>query len=138
MNAVAVVGLHHAGLYVADLERSISFYREVFGLELAEQFIFDGEKIAFLRVGAARLELIEPAKSRNERPTGVVDHVALEVRNLDALLDRLRQRGVVLLDPSPIAVSALAARIAFCLGPDSERIELIAGGDAAPVVAAGT
>lgn len=126
MSAVAVIGLHHAALYVADLEQSIAFYRELFGLEVAERFTFDGENIAFLRVGAARLELIEPLSGSRERRTGVVDHVALEVRDIEALLERLRVRGVVLLDSSPISVPAIGARIAFCLGPDGERIEMIA------------
>ena len=126
MNAASVVGLHHAGLYVTDLERSIAFYGDVFGLEIAERFTFDGEKIVFLRAGSERLELIEPMAGNTERPTGVVDHVALEVPDLDAMLERLRQRGVVLLDASPVPVTALGARIAFCLGTDGERIELIA------------
>ena len=125
MSAVAVVGLHHAGLYVADLEQSIAFYTETFGLEVAERFTFDDEKIAFLRLGSARLELIEAAQRSLRRSTGVVDHVALQVRDIDAQLEQLRQRGVVLLDSSPISAPQLAARIAFCLGPDGERIELI-------------
>jgi catechol 2,3-dioxygenase-like lactoylglutathione lyase family enzyme len=119
---MAIVGLHHAGLYVASLERSIAFYVEVFGLELTEQVSFAGEQLAFLRVGAARLELIETAAG--QRPTGVVDHVALEVHGLDVLLDTLRARGVTLLDAAPMHVPELRARILFCSGPDGERIEL--------------
>lgn len=125
--SAAVVGLHHAGVYVESLERSIAFYSEVFGLELAERFTFDAEKIAFLTAGAGRLELIEAIESAASEPrrrTGVVDHVALEVRELDQLLAQVRERGVTLLDSSPIAVAAIGARIAFCAGPDGERIEL--------------
>jgi catechol 2,3-dioxygenase-like lactoylglutathione lyase family enzyme len=54
----------------------------------------------------------------------VVDHLALEVDDLDAWLARLRERGVRLLDEAPIEVPTLGARILFCLGPDGERIEL--------------
>jgi lactoylglutathione lyase len=128
MNASGVLRLHHAGLYVSNLERSIRFYAEAFGLEVAERFDFDGEKLAFLRVGTARLELIESTQDAivqpRSRPTGVVDHVALEVRDVDEILGQLRMRGVTLVDPSPIVVASLSARIAFCLGPDGERIEL--------------
>jgi catechol 2,3-dioxygenase-like lactoylglutathione lyase family enzyme len=119
---MGVLGLHHAGLYVANLERSIAFYRDVFGLELAEQLTFGAEKIAFVRIGASRLELIEATGS--QRPTGVVDHVALEVDDLDTALQRLRAHGVTLLDLTPIPVPPLQARILFCVGPDAERIEL--------------
>ncbi len=118
-----VVGLHHAGVVVANLERSIAFYRDVFGLEVAERLDFGGERLAFLRLGAARLELIESAPQATRR-TGVVDHVALEVRDLDGLLRHLEQCRVMLVDRSPSDVPGLNARILFCLGPDGERIEL--------------
>jgi lactoylglutathione lyase len=117
-----VLGLHHAGLYVASLARSIAFYHAVFGLEVAERLSFGHEEIAFLKLGTARLELIEGAAAA--RPTGVVDHVAFEVDDLEATLEELRARGVHLIDATPIAVAGLGARIAFCQGPDGERIEL--------------
>ena len=114
-------GLHHVGLYVSNLERSIAFYHDVFGLEVAERLSFGGEKIAFLAAGSSRLELIEA--NTLTRPTGVVDHVALEVSSLDSLLQHLLDQGVTLLDQTPVAVPALQARILFC-GPDAERIAL--------------
>jgi len=120
---VTVVGLHHAGVYVASLARSIAFYRELFGLEVAEQLSFGGEQIAFLRIGAGRLELIEGGHARGG--AGVVDHIALEVTDMDALIDRLRANGVTLLDEAPVRVPGLGARILFCQGPDGERIELL-------------
>ena len=118
-----VLGLHHAGLYVASLARSIAFYHDVFGLDVAERLSFGGEELAFLNVGTARLELIESTAAA--RPTGVVDHVAFEVDDLDASLGMLRARGVSLIDRAPMRVPGLGARIAFCRGPDGERIELI-------------
>ncbi len=120
---MSVIGLHHAGVYVASLARSIAFYREVFGLEVAEQFSFGGEDIAFLGLGGARLELIEGAPTRGAH--GAVDHVAFEVQGLDALVARLRVQGVTLLDEAPTPVPRLGARILFCAGPDGERIELL-------------
>jgi lactoylglutathione lyase len=121
---VSVVGLHHAGVYVASLERSLAFYGEVFGLTVAERFEFGGESLAFLRAGAGFVELIESTVP-GSRSTGVIDHVALEVDNLDELVLLLRQHGVTLLDPAPLPVPRLSARILFCEGPDRERIELL-------------
>ena len=101
----------------------------------AERLVLGEERIAFVRVGSARLELIERVDSAGSargsgtagsatRGASVVDHVAFEVTDLDAALESLRSHGVPLLDPQPMAVDALGARIAFCLGPDAERIEL--------------
>jgi catechol 2,3-dioxygenase-like lactoylglutathione lyase family enzyme len=120
---MTVRGLHHAGLYVASLERSIAFYRDVFGLGVIEQLTFGTENIAFLYIGSSQLELIEANTAA--RPAGVVDHIALEVTSLDRLIQHLRERGVTLLDQAPIPVPDLHARIFFCLGPDAERIELL-------------
>jgi catechol 2,3-dioxygenase-like lactoylglutathione lyase family enzyme len=121
-----VLGLHHAGLYVASLEHSIAFYQTIFGLELAEHITFGGEEIAFLHVGGSRLELIHSPDrpTHGQKEPGVLDHVAFEVDGLDTLRGHLAANGVTLLDPEPIAVPALNARILFCLGPDAERIEL--------------
>jgi lactoylglutathione lyase len=119
---MTVLGLHHAGVHVASLERSIAFYRAVFGLHLAERLSLGTEQLAFLEAGGARVELI--ADGAAGRATGVVDHLAFAVSDLDGWTSRLRERGVRLLDEAPIHVPALGARILFCLGPDGERIEL--------------
>ncbi|MGI9145076.1 MAG: VOC family protein [Chloroflexota bacterium] len=116
-------GLHHVGVYVSSLERSIAFYRDVFGLQVAERLDFDAEQIAFLSVGSARLELIQANPA--QRSGGVVDHLALEITNLDSFVESLHERGVRMLDEAPISLPALGARILFCLGPDAERIELL-------------
>jgi lactoylglutathione lyase len=122
-----VVGLHHAGVHVSDLGRSADFYRAVFGFDqsVAWRLRLGAEVIVFLHAGDARLELI--ADGLGNRKTGAIDHVALEVDNLDRWLIRLREQGVQLLDDAPIEVPQLGARILFCLGPDGERIELFEG-----------
>lgn len=129
---MSVTRLHHAGVHVASLERSIAFYQTVFGLRLAERLSLGAEQLAFLEVGSSRVELI--ADGTAGRATGVVDHVAFEVEDLDDWVSRLRQHGVRLLDEAPIEVPALGARILFCLGPDGERIELLDQRAPEPVV----
>jgi lactoylglutathione lyase len=119
---MTVISLHHAGVHVASLERSIAFYQAVFGLHVAERLSLGAEQIAFLAAGGARVELI--ADGSAGRATGVVDHLAFAVSDLDGWASRLRDRGVRLLDEAPLQVAALGARILFCLGPDGERIEL--------------
>ena len=129
---MTIIGLHHAGVHVASLERSVAFYRAVFGLRPAERLRMGAERLAFLEAGSSRVELI--ADGTAGRQTGVVDHVAFEVDDLDAWIARLRERDVPLLDEAPIHVPALGARILFCLGPDGERIELLDRRAPAPAV----
>lgn len=118
-----VSSLHHVGVHVADLETSMRFYAAVFGLTVAGRLSLGREDIVFLAAGAQLVELI--ADGSGARQTGVVDHLAFAVDNLDDWLLRLRERGVRVLDPHVIDVPEIGARILFCLGPDDERIELL-------------
>jgi glyoxylase I family protein len=111
---------------VADLERSVSFYRDLLGLREHMRFNFGRERLAFLHAGGGWIELIEDRAA--PPPTGVVDHIALRVDDLHALVARLRSASVHMLDNAPIVVPELPARIQFCVGPDGERIELIERG----------
>ena len=118
--------LDHAGVYVADVERSVAFYCDVLGLREHTRFSFGDEKLVFLAAGAGWIELIKTPET--ERGTGLVDHFALRVDDLDALLPRLRAARVRVLDETPLEVPQLGARILFVLGPDGERVELIERG----------
>lgn len=121
----SVRGVHHVGVHVADMERSIDFYAQVFGFRLVQRFTLGDEDLAFLEVNAARLELIaSPGVTGRTTEPGVLDHFALEVHDLDAWLHTLRKHGVAVLDDAPVTVEELSARYLFCVGPDGERIEL--------------
>jgi lactoylglutathione lyase len=118
------VRLHHVGVHVVDLERSIRFYEAVFGLRVAQRLVLGDEELAFLDTGRGIVELIaDGAGGRTAR--GVVDHVAFEVADLEGWGRWLDAHGVLALDPVPIAVPGLGARIRFWQGPDGERIELL-------------
>jgi catechol 2,3-dioxygenase-like lactoylglutathione lyase family enzyme len=125
-----VLGLHHAGVHVTDLEQSVAFYQALFGLRPVHQLRLGNERIVFLDAGGGSIELI--ADGSGARPTGSVDHLALEVQDLDDWLVWLREHGVRLLDEVAIEVPELGVRILFCLGPDDERIELLERATGAP------
>jgi catechol 2,3-dioxygenase-like lactoylglutathione lyase family enzyme len=115
--------LDHTGVHVTDMERSVRFYCDVLGLREAARFTMGAESLAFLQAGSGWIELI--ADGGAPRGAGIVDHVALQVEDVETTLKRLRAQGVVLLDEAPVEVPEIGARIAFCEGPDGERIELI-------------
>lgn len=87
-----VVGLSHVSLSVADLERSLGFYRDVLRLPIfVETFdgtVFDGREVMF-RVRNLVFNLQEHA-SRDAQdkfdPTRVgLDHIAFAVTSVEAL-----------------------------------------------------
>lgn len=112
--------LNHIGIAVESLEGALPFYRDSLGLpyegseEVAEQKV----KVAFLGVGASRVELLEPtsddspiAKFLAKNGPGV-HHLAYEVADLEAALEQLKQQGVRLIDEIPRR-GAHNTRIAF-------------------------
>jgi glyoxylase I family protein len=88
-----LAGLHHLGISVTSLERSMRFYRDVIGAELlvkpnaGTSASFTG-RMAILSLGGRILDLYEHSHNAGERfdpaRTGL-DHFALEARSTDEL-----------------------------------------------------
>ena len=103
--------LDHIGIAVSDLEAALEFYRDALGLELgpAEEVASERVRAQFLPVGEASLELLEAtapesaiARSVERRGPGI-HHITLRVDDLQVALDRLKARGVRLVDERPRA-----------------------------------
>ena len=103
--------LDHIGIAVSDLEAALEFYRDALGLELgpAEEVASERVRAQFLPVGEASLELLEAtapesaiARSVERRGPGI-HHITLRVDDLQGALERLKARGVRLVDERPRA-----------------------------------
>ena len=102
-------GIHHLGVAVDDLDAAIATYTALFGatLEHRERVEDQGVEAASLHVGEARIELLAPlgpdtpvGRFLAKRGPGM-HHVAFEVSDVAAELDRLRADGVQLIDETP-------------------------------------
>lgn len=112
---MTALGLHHVSINVRDLHASLAFYVGHLGLtERSDRpdFGFGG---AWLDVGCQQVHLIEA-----EVPEDKGQHLAFEVRDLDATVTRLRSEGVAVGDPSPVG----AGRQAFTHDPSGNLVEL--------------
>lgn len=112
--------INHIGVAVKSIDAATPFYRDVLGMDfegtevVAEQKV----KVAFFSVGESRIELLEPtaedspvAKFLEKNGEGT-HHIAYEVDDLAATLDRLKAAGVRLIDEIP-RCGAHGTRIAF-------------------------
>jgi methylmalonyl-CoA/ethylmalonyl-CoA epimerase len=121
--------IDHIGIAVKNLDETVAFYRQVMGLEVSATEVFNGMKIAFLRIGDSELELLEDltpdgAISRHVAKRGEgVQHVAYRVDNIEQALQDMRAKGVELIDERP-RPGARNARVAF-LHPKSTKGVLI-------------
>ena len=101
--------INHVAVAVSDLEGSLSFWRDALGLEMTELRDVPAEaaRIAFLPVGDSEIELVRPtsedsglAKYLAKRGPGM-HHVCLEVDDIDAMLLRLKEKNVRLINDAP-------------------------------------
>jgi methylmalonyl-CoA epimerase len=113
--------LDHIGIAVANLDEALTFYRDALGLEVAVPEDVPSQRVRahFMRAGGAALELLEAtaeespiAKFVAKRGPGL-HHITLRVEDIAAALERLKARGVRLIDevPRPGAHGSLVAFI---------------------------
>jgi methylmalonyl-CoA/ethylmalonyl-CoA epimerase len=121
--------IDHIGIAVQNLNETVAFYRQVMGLEVSSAELFNGMKIAFLRIGDGELELLEDltpdgaiARHVAKRGEGI-QHVAYRVDNIERALQEMRAKGIELIDEQP-RPGARHARVAF-LHPKSTKGVLI-------------
>jgi methylmalonyl-CoA/ethylmalonyl-CoA epimerase len=106
---VGLLGIHHVGVAVSDLDEAIATYRRLFSAELEHRaaLVEQGVEAAFLRVGAGRVELLAPSGANTpvgrflaSRGPGM-HHIAYEVDDIEAELRELAVAGAELIDERP-------------------------------------
>lgn len=110
--------ISHVGLAVRSIAEALPFYKEILGLKEESLAGTDGARISGVDAGGTLVELLEAesdnspiAKFIAKRGPGI-HHICFAVDDLDATLERCREKGVRLIDNEPRA-GAEGKRIAF-------------------------
>lgn len=117
---MAVKGIHHVGVAVEDLEEALAMYTALFGaqLEHREELTDQGVDSLSLKVGDSRVELLgslgpdTPVGKFLDRRGPGLHHVAFEVDDVAAELERLAAAGAELIDEAPRR-GILGTKVAF-------------------------
>lgn len=148
MTDTGITGVHHVGLHVRDLGRSIAFYRDVLGLELLGRrdsrggFVAEivGYPDAVMRVawlrhpdGGPIVEIIQyvvPAEAPIDPapPHPGTTHLAFAVADIHAVVGRLLQAGATFRSPAPVAIAEGVNRGGYAIyfaDPDGITLELL-------------
>jgi catechol 2,3-dioxygenase-like lactoylglutathione lyase family enzyme len=86
---VKATRINHVSISARDLEESVRFYVEVFGLERVPTPDF-GFPVQWLRLGDTQLHVFE----HTQREAPISHHVAIEVDDYEAVLRIVRERGI--------------------------------------------
>ena len=118
--------LLHTRYRVSDLDKTVSFYKDVLGLvEVGRHTSGRGSQLVFLKAAGSE-ELLEICKYDASGPVIVgpdLTHLAFEVDNLDEFAKSAAARGYPLSDGPHRSGSGSA--IAFIDAPEGYEIELI-------------
>lgn len=104
-----ILKIEHLGIAVKNIDTSIQVFESLLGRacykveEVQSEFV----KTAFFMVGESKIELLEAsdpqsaiAKFLDKKGQGI-HHIAFEVDNIDAEIDRLKKEGFVLIQETP-------------------------------------
>jgi len=138
-------GIHHVSISTRDLERLLSFYRDLLGLEqvldtqIADNPSFDrvvglpGARArgVFLQAGNAYIEFWQysapvgkaPIENRPACDAGLT-HMCFDIEDLAATYEKLAQAGVLFLSPPQHLGSVITC---YIRDPDGNLIELRQG-----------
>src|SRR5262245_47798708 len=101
--------IDHIGIAVKSLAGAVKVYEDLIGLTVAgyDQVDDQGVRVAMLPIGESRIELLEPItpespiqKFMTKRGEGI-HHIAVQVDDIQAALDRLKAAGARLIDSAP-------------------------------------
>lgn len=110
------------------MDESIFFYTDKLGFRLVKRLkIPENEaEIAFIEDGKTehRIELTYWHNKEDYIEGDQLDHLALEVNDIERTIDKLRKEGVVIAK-EPYSLSSSKSRIAFIKDPNDIWIELI-------------
>ena len=112
--------INHIGIATKGIDEALKFWADALGLENVHSEIVEDQKVrvAMLPLGESRVELLEPTSEDSpiskflEKRGGGIHHIAVEVDDIQAFLDRLRNAGTQLIDEKP-RVGAEGCLVAF-------------------------
>jgi methylmalonyl-CoA epimerase len=112
---VKPVRIDHIGIAVRSLDEAIAVYKEVLDLELisVEDVKEEKVRIAMLRIGETRIELLEPLtrdsviyRFLQKRGPGI-HHIAFEYEDAREASTNLKKKGLKLVYPEVEVISGL-------------------------------
>jgi methylmalonyl-CoA/ethylmalonyl-CoA epimerase len=111
--------IDHIGIAVHSIEKALPFYTDILNLTLLgiEEVESEKVKIAFLKIGESKLELLEPMSKESaianflEKRGEGIHHIALAVDSIQDRIDEIKEKGIRMINdtPKPGAGGAMVA-----------------------------
>ena len=123
-------GMQHLGLPVTNLVRSLAFYEQLGFVTALRTDLAGPVQVAMLEMGGMTIELYQkPGADLDQvagRQDGHIDHIALDVLDIEAALTELKAAGFEILEPgAPVSLPLWSNGVRYFTvrGPDGEKVE---------------
>lgn len=101
--------IEHIGIAVKDIAAADKIYSELLGVHpyKQEEVASEGVLTSFFKIGDSKIELLEATREDSpiakfiEKKGEGIHHIAFDVEDIHAEMDRLRAEGFVLLNEQP-------------------------------------
>lgn len=101
--------IEHIGIAVADLEKSNALFARLLGKEHFKTELVEGEGVetSFFQLGETKVELLQATRDDSpiakfiERKSEGVHHIAFDVEDIQAEVERLKAEGFEILNETP-------------------------------------
>lgn len=115
-------GIQHVGIPTNDIVETVAFY-ESLGFTLAFSANNQGEEVRFLQLGNLMIEAYQNGEA--VLSVGAIDHIAIDVTNIEALFQEIKAAGYTMLDQQVNGLPFWEKGVRFftILGPNKEKIE---------------
>lgn len=118
--AVGPRRINHLGIATSGIGDALGFWEDALGLENVHTETVEDQKVrvAMLPLGESRIELLEPTSDDSpiskflDKRGGGIHHIAVEVDDIEASLERLKNKGIRLIDEKP-RIGAEGCLVAF-------------------------
>lgn len=117
-------GIQHIGIPTNDIEETIRFYESLgFHVALATLNKKANEMVAFMQLHNLIIEAYENKSAALQ--SGAIDHIAIDVKNIDSLFEEIKTKGFSLLDMQVRSLPFWDNGVKFftIVGPNKEKIE---------------
>ena len=115
-------GIQHIGIPTNNIEETIRFYEQL-GFNIALLTKNNDETVAFLQMQNLIIETYENKSAVMQ--AGAIDHIALDVKNIDAVFELVKIKHFQILDEQVNGLPFWEHGVRFftIVGPNKEKIE---------------
>jgi catechol 2,3-dioxygenase-like lactoylglutathione lyase family enzyme len=123
MSEYLFCGCAHVGIMTGDVQKCVDFYCNNLGFRPFYKGQMGPMPLTFVECGGLIVEFIAAG---NAKPGGAVDHIALEVQGIEAIVEKLRANGVEI-GPVGSAPNFFpnGMKNVFFTGPNGETLEYV-------------